>query len=136
MTTLPSSSLQSLKEELATFRPASPLPVLPFVGAGISGLVAATELLRAGVSNITLFEARDRIGGRICPKHLIQSKAGNDPSRDTGLYLAGCGCSFTGGWIEGSVQTAANSACAMIRSTGAKLLPGNPLDEVRSVYRY
>ncbi|MEX3937722.1 FAD-dependent oxidoreductase [Paraburkholderia phymatum] len=66
----------------------------------------------------------------------FQYKTANDPSRDTGLYLAGCGCSFTGGWIEGAVQTAVNSACAVIRSTGGKLLPGNPLDEVRIAYRY
>ncbi|WP_147461114.1 FAD-dependent oxidoreductase, partial [Pseudomonas savastanoi] len=38
--------------------------------------------------------------------------------KDTGLYLAGCSCSCAGGWIEGAVQTALNSACAVLRSTG------------------
>ncbi|PMS31236.1 tryptophan 2-monooxygenase precursor [Trinickia symbiotica] len=66
----------------------------------------------------------------------FQFKAANDPATDTGLYLAGCSCSFTGGWIEGAVQTAINSACAVIRSAGGELLPGNPLDEIRSAYHY
>ncbi|MEM5461855.1 NAD(P)/FAD-dependent oxidoreductase [Paraburkholderia phytofirmans] len=66
----------------------------------------------------------------------FQFKTANDPAWDSGLYLAGCGCSFTGGWIEGAVQTAVNSACSVIRSAGGNLLPGNPLDEIRSAYRY
>jgi tryptophan 2-monooxygenase len=37
------------------------------VGAGLGGLAAAYELLRAGV-NVTLFEASDRIGGRMFSK--------------------------------------------------------------------
>lgn len=66
----------------------------------------------------------------------FQFKTANNPEQDTGLYLAGCGCSFTGGWAEGAVQTAINSACAVIRSAGGTLLPANPLDCVHSVYRY
>lgn len=34
------------------------------VGAGITGLTTARELLRCGFTNLTLFEASDRIGGR------------------------------------------------------------------------
>lgn len=66
----------------------------------------------------------------------FQFKTANHPEQDSGLYLAGCGCSFTGGWVEGAVQTAVNSACAVIRSTGGTLLPGNPLDSVHSIYDY
>src|SRR5579871_5314038 len=35
------------------------------VGAGIAGLVAARELFRSGYRNIEIFEASDRIGGRL-----------------------------------------------------------------------
>ncbi|MBO9112541.1 MULTISPECIES: NAD(P)/FAD-dependent oxidoreductase [Rhizobium/Agrobacterium group] len=58
------------------------------------------------------------------------------PEEDTGLYLAGCGCSFTGGWVEGALQTGLNAACAVIRSCGGQLLEGNPIDEMTSAYRY
>ncbi len=38
------------------------------IGGGAAGLAAARELARAGIS-ITLVEARDRLGGRICTDH-------------------------------------------------------------------
>lgn len=66
----------------------------------------------------------------------FQFKTANRPEEDTGLYLAGCGCSFTGGWIEGAVQTAVDIACVVLRSTGGELLPGNPLDAIHSAYHY
>ncbi|XP_058066057.1 peroxisomal N(1)-acetyl-spermine/spermidine oxidase-like [Anopheles bellator] len=40
-------------------------PRIIIVGAGASGLAAATTLYRAGLTNITLLEASQRIGGRI-----------------------------------------------------------------------
>jgi monoamine oxidase len=35
------------------------------VGAGFAGLRAADELLKHG-AQVTIFEARDRLGGRVC----------------------------------------------------------------------
>ncbi|HVA78541.1 MAG TPA: FAD-dependent oxidoreductase, partial [Candidatus Binataceae bacterium] len=34
------------------------------IGAGISGLVTARELLKDGVKSVLVLEARDRVGGR------------------------------------------------------------------------
>lgn len=65
-----------------------------------------------------------------------QFKTALDPQQDTGLYLAGCGCSFTGGWAEGAIQTALNGACAVISSLGGDLNADNPLDGLHAQYRY
>lgn len=65
-----------------------------------------------------------------------QFKTALDPQQDTGLYLAGCGCSFTGGWAEGAIQTALNGACAVISSLGGDLIADNPLDGLHAQYRY
>ncbi len=39
------------------------------VGAGVAGLAAAAELTKRGI-DVTVLEARDRIGGRILTRHL------------------------------------------------------------------
>ncbi|CAN7741740.1 NAD(P)/FAD-dependent oxidoreductase [Caballeronia sp. LjRoot34] len=44
--------------------PAAGNRTVAIIGAGISGLVSAYELLRAGASNVVLYEASGRIGGR------------------------------------------------------------------------
>jgi len=38
------------------------------IGAGVAGLAAAADLTRAGL-NVTILEARERIGGRVCTVH-------------------------------------------------------------------
>ena len=36
------------------------------IGAGISGIAAGLNLLKNGYNNFVIFEALERIGGRIC----------------------------------------------------------------------
>lgn len=40
-------------------------PSVIIIGAGSSGIAAATKLLENGITNITILEAENRIGGRI-----------------------------------------------------------------------
>nr|WP_032491790.1 FAD-dependent oxidoreductase [Rhizobium rhizogenes]ABI15642.1 trytophan 2-monooxygenase [Rhizobium rhizogenes] len=58
------------------------------------------------------------------------------PADDKGLYLAGCSCSFTGGWVDGAIQTACNATCAIIYGSGGTLKEGNPLAHAWKRYRY
>jgi len=64
----------------------------------------------------------------------FQSAASADT--DKGIYLAGCSCSFTGGWAEGAVQTGINAACAAIASLGGTLIPRNPLHAMARHFHY
>lgn len=58
------------KKRVFTFGDAAPpIKTVAIVGGGISGIVAGYELLRAGLHPV-IFEASDRIGGRMYSKHL------------------------------------------------------------------
>ena len=48
------------------------------IGAGVSGLVAAYELLKIG-ANPVIFEATDRIGGRAYSQHFTESNGNESP---------------------------------------------------------
>jgi tryptophan 2-monooxygenase len=52
-----------------------------------------------------------------------------DPSADAGVYLAGDGVSWSGGWTEGALQTGLNAACAAARRLGGTLPPHSPLTQ-------
>ena len=41
-------------------------PKIVIIGAGASGIAAASRLLENGYSDVTILEAENRIGGRIC----------------------------------------------------------------------
>lgn len=59
------------------------------------------------------------------------------PETDPFIYLAGDSCSFTGGWVEGALQTGINAVCAVIRSVGGTLsTPRNPIDDMAPQYDY
>jgi hypothetical protein len=70
--------IQCSQDLLATFQPRPPLrdrqrgassspstPHVGVIGAGLAGLRCAQVLVDAGV-RVTVLEARDRIGGRVC----------------------------------------------------------------------
>lgn len=45
--------------------PSKDAPLVGIIGAGVAGLRAAQALLDKGY-NVAVFEARDRVGGRVC----------------------------------------------------------------------
>lgn len=48
-------------------------PKVCIVGAGVAGLRCADVMLRGGM-DVTILEARDRIGGRVIPARLLLSQ--------------------------------------------------------------
>jgi tryptophan 2-monooxygenase len=59
-----------------------------------------------------------------------------DQGADRGVYLAGDGVSWSGGWIEGALQTGINAACAAARRIGATLSQESPLSQKPNIYKY
>ncbi|KAK9501477.1 hypothetical protein O3M35_012192 [Rhynocoris fuscipes] len=49
------------------------LPKVVIIGAGISGLTAAKYLMNWGFRNVTILEASNRLGGRICTKWMCDA---------------------------------------------------------------
>lgn len=80
------------------------------------------------------FPGNDELSRRLFYQFLGCQDAATDPF----VYLAGDSQSFTGGWIEGAIQTGVNAACAVIRSLGGSLYTlDNPIDAARpTAYDY
>ena len=56
---------------------------------------------------------------------------------DTGVYLAGDGVSWLGGWTEGALQTGLNAACAVATRLGDTFPNGSPVtDQSATLYDY
>ena len=50
------------------------------------------------------------------------------------MYLAGDSVSWSGGWLEGAMQTGLNAACAVAHRFGAKVVEGSPLTQDPQLY--
>jgi tryptophan 2-monooxygenase len=71
------------------------------------------------------FPGDDGLSKRLFYQYLMSAV----PAADRKIYLAGDSLSYTGGWIEGAVQTGINAACAVIKSAGGTFYtPDNPID--------
>ena len=99
-----------------------PLPKLAdviVIGAGVAGLSAARELLKAGV-NVVVLEARPRVGGRICTIH-----AGHDAIE--------LGAEFIHGTAPQLDEALEHAGIAALDITGVRWLAANgvlkPLDD-------
>lgn len=67
------------------------------VGAGVTGLTAARELLRCGFTRITLIEQSRRVGGR----HLTMvNNAGNHKQPVTPFEMGPCACRSSTGLVS------------------------------------
>ena len=58
-----------------------------------------------------------------------------DPKLDTGVYVAGDGVSWTGGWTEGALHTGINAAAAVAQHFGATPIANGPLTQ-KPLYVY
>lgn len=58
-----------------------------------------------------------------------------DPATDPGIYLAGDGVSWTGGWTEGALHTGLNAAAAVAQHLNATPIANGPMTQ-RPLYTY
>jgi tryptophan 2-monooxygenase len=73
--------------------------------------------------------------------HLIQAAYYHflnalDPASDPGVYLVGDSVSWSGGWVEGALQTGVNAACAVAKRLGGSLSADSPLSQNPNLYQY
>lgn len=59
-----------------------------------------------------------------------------DPNVNTGVYLAGDGVSWAGGWTEGALETGLNAACSVLQHIGGSVVANSPLTQDPNLYNY
>lgn len=71
-----------------------------------------------------------------CQASYFQYQSCLSSATDTGVYLAGDGVSWSGGWTEGALQTALNAVTAVARRFGGSLASYNCLMQEARLYNY
>ena len=71
-----------------------------------------------------------------CHDAYFQFQSVLNAKTDSGVYLAGDAVSWSGGWIEGALQTGINAATAVIKRSGGKFSTKSPLDQDPGMYKY
>lgn len=71
-----------------------------------------------------------------CRDAYFQFQTANYPRLDTGVYLAGDAVSWSGGWIEGALQTGINAATAVLKRFGGRFSMKSPLEQDAGMYQY
>lgn len=109
----------------------NPTPVL-IIGAGMAGLAAAQHLKSKNFTNVTLLEARDRIGGRINTNHSL-----NTPFDMGASWIHGAGSNnpITSVADKANAQTfATNDESLVVYNAQGNLIDDNTLDNYYEQY--
>jgi tryptophan 2-monooxygenase len=60
----------------------------------------------------------------------------DDKQPRSGVFMAGDGVSYHGGWVTGALTTGINAACATIEHLGGELAPNSPLTQNTHLYQH
>jgi tryptophan 2-monooxygenase len=66
----------------------------------------------------------------------FKSALADDDQPKSGVFLAGDGVAFEGGWIEAALSSGINAACATLHHLGGTLAPNAPLLQDTNIYSY
>jgi tryptophan 2-monooxygenase len=66
----------------------------------------------------------------------FQSALPDNKQPNSGVFVAGDGVSYHGGWVTGALTTGINAACATIEHLGGTLAPNSPLEQNTRMYKF
>jgi tryptophan 2-monooxygenase len=66
----------------------------------------------------------------------FQSVLPGNPQPSSGVFVAGDGVSYHGGWVTGALTTGINAACATIKHLGGQVAPNSPLTQNTRLYEF